>query len=140
MNIPSVPASTHNICMYAAFLARSLKPTFKQYVGNIGPLHKELGLENPLTDNYSLFRGIKRVKGDSPVQKLPINIDILLRILKMINFNSGFESSFWAACLIAFYGIFRENRNWGFWCKSHAWVQFRSTPSKSSVLLNYITT
>ena len=63
MNIPSVPASTQNICMYAAFLARSLKPTsVKQYVGTIGLLHKELGLENPLTDNYfvkSLFRGIK---------------------------------------------------------------------------------
>ena len=69
----------------------------KQYVGTIGLLHKELGLENPLTDNYfvkSLFRGIKRVKGDSQVQKLPITIDILIRIFKMINFNSSFESSF----------------------------------------------
>ena len=113
MNIPSVPASTHNICMYAAFLARSLKPTsVQQYVGTIGLLHTELGLENPLTNNYflkSLFRGIKRVKGDSQVQKLPITIDILSRIFKMINFNSSFESSFWAACLTTFYGMFRKS-------------------------------
>ena len=113
MNIPSVPASTHNICMYAAFLARSLKPTsVQQYVGTIGLLHTELGLENPLTDNYflkSLFRGIKQVKGDSQVQKLPITVDILSRIFEMINFNSSFESSFWTACLTAFYGMFRKS-------------------------------
>ena len=52
--------------MYAAFLARSLKPTsVQQYVGTIGLLHTELGLENPLTDNYfvkSLFRRIKWVR------------------------------------------------------------------------------
>ena len=35
-----------------------------------------------------------------------LNIDILLRIFKMINFNSSFESSFLAACPTAFYGMF----------------------------------
>ena len=33
MNIPAVPASTHNIGMYAGFLARSMKPSsVRQYV------------------------------------------------------------------------------------------------------------
>ena len=89
------------------------KPTMvKQYVGTIGLLHKELALENPHTDNYfvkSLFRGIKRVKGDSQVQNLLITIDIVLRIFKMINSNSSFESSFWVACLTAFYGMFSKS-------------------------------
>ena len=73
------------------------------------------------SDNYflkSLFRGIKRVKGDSQVQKLPITI--LSRIFKKINFNSSFESSFWAACLTAFYGMF---------CKSNL---MSTTAAKSS--------
>ena len=69
MNIPAMPASTTNICFYAAFLARSLKYTsVKQYISTIGLLHKEFGLTNPLTDNYflsSLLNGIRRVKGDS---------------------------------------------------------------------------
>ena len=50
MNIRSVAMSTHNICMYAAFLARSLKLTsVKQYVGIIGLLHKELGLAGTIS-------------------------------------------------------------------------------------------
>ena len=60
---PSILASSYNICLYAAFLARSLKSaTVRQYVRIIGLLHKEFNLQNPLTDNWmveSLFRGIK---------------------------------------------------------------------------------
>ena len=81
MNIPAMPSSTTNICFYAAFLARSLKYTsVKQYISTIGLLHKEFGLTNPLTDNYflsSLLNGIRRVKGDSVDQKLPITLDLL---------------------------------------------------------------
>ena len=40
MNIPAVPVSIHNIGMYAAFLARSMKPSsVRQYVNTIGLLH-----------------------------------------------------------------------------------------------------
>ena len=99
MNIPAVPATTHNICIYVAFLARSMKPTsIKQYVSTIGLLHKEFGLANPLTDIhflYSLFRGIKRVRGDSHVQKLPITVDTLFRLFRLIYLKSSFHSSFW---------------------------------------------
>ena len=43
MGFPSVPATTFNICLYAAFLARSLKASsVRQYVGIIGTLHKNL--------------------------------------------------------------------------------------------------
>ena len=113
MNIPAVPASTHNIGMYAAFLARSMKPSsVRQYVNTIGLLHKEFGLANPLTDNHflnSLFRGIRRVNGDSHVQKLPITVDLLFRLFKLIDLKSSFHSSFWAICLTAFYGMFRKS-------------------------------
>ena len=97
MNIPAVPATTHYICMYAAFLARSMKPTFNtQYVSTTELLHKEFDLANPLTDNHflnSLCGGIDRVRGDSHVQKLPITVNILFRLFKLINFKSGFQYS-----------------------------------------------
>ena len=112
MNIPAMPASATNICFYAAFLARSLKYTsVKQYISTIGLLHKEFGLTNPLTDNYflsSLLNGITRVKGDSVNQKLPITLDLLFRVFKLLNFRSSIHSSFWAICLTAFFGMFRN--------------------------------
>ena len=113
MGFPSVPATTFNICLYAAFLARSLKASsVRQYIGIIGTLHKEFGLKNPLIDNYfvsSLLIGIKCVKGDSHIQKLPMTIDILSRIYNILNFRSSFDSSFWAICLTAFFGMFRKS-------------------------------
>ena len=108
-----MPASTTNICFYAAFLARSLKYTsVKQYISTIVLLHREFGLTNPLTDNYfvsSLLKGIRRVKGDSVNQKLPITLDLLFRIFKLLNFRSSIHSSFWAMCLTAFFGMFRKS-------------------------------
>ena len=83
-----------------------------RYVRIIGLLHKEFNLQNPLTDNWmveSLFRGIRRVKGASVNQKLPITIDILFRIWKTLNFRSSLDSSFWAICLTAFFGMFRKS-------------------------------
>ena len=111
LGISSIPASTDNIALYAAFLARSLKPSsVRQYLYVIGLLHiKEFSLPNPLIDNWfldSLFKGIKRVKGDMIVQKLPITIEILLAILKTLDFRSSFDSSFWAVCLTAFLACF----------------------------------
>ena len=113
MGFPSVPATTFNICLYAAFLGRSLKASsVRQYIGIIGTLHKEFGLKNPLIDNYfvsSLLKGINHVKGDSHIQKLPMTIDILSRIYNILNFRSSFDSSFWAICLTAFFGMFRKS-------------------------------
>ena len=50
-----LPAMTLVICQYAAFLACSMKvSSIKNYLGVIRSLHKEFGLNNPLTDNWSL--------------------------------------------------------------------------------------
>ena len=96
LGISSIPASTDNIALHAAFLARSLKPSsVRQYLYVIGLSHKELSLPNPLIDNWfldSLFKGIKRVKGDMIVQKLSITTDILFAI-----------------CLTTFFGMFRKS-------------------------------
>ena len=53
MGYPPLPAQSAHLCQYAAFLARSLKPSsILGYLNIIGVLHKEFNLPNPLTDNW----------------------------------------------------------------------------------------
>ena len=113
MNLPSVPASTHGICLYAAYLARTLKfSSIKQYLGIIGLMHKEFGLDNTLIGNWqlsSLLTGVKRVHGNAPKQKLPINFDILRGIHSQLDLTYSVDAAFWAICLVAFFGMFRKS-------------------------------
>ena len=113
MKLPSVPASSHTICQYAAFLARSLSySSVKQYLNVIALLHKEFGLPNPLAGNWhvsSVLTGIKRVLGDSPQQKLPITVSLLLQLHSKIQLSCSVDASFWAICLVSFFGMFRKS-------------------------------
>ena len=56
----------------------------------------------------SLLKGIKRSIGQPPSQKKPITIHMLVRMHACLNLNSSFDSSFWAICLTAFFGLFRK--------------------------------
>ena len=74
------------------------------YFGIIALLHKEFNLPNPLSDNWvlkSLLSGIKRVKGNTIKQKLPITLHILSGIHQVINLCTNYDSSFWDVCLVA---------------------------------------
>ena len=112
MGYTPVPVQTPHLLQYAAFLARSLKPqSLRGYLNIIGILHKEFGFPNPLIDNWplkSLLTGIKRKVGAPPNQKLPITEAILLRLHSTLNFTLSFDASFWAICLVAFFGMFRK--------------------------------
>lgn len=113
MKLPSVPASSHTICQYAAFLARSLSySSVKQYLNVIALLHKEFGLPNPLAENWhvsSVLTGIKRVLGGSPQQKLPITVSLLLQLHNKLQLSCSVDASFWAICLVSFFGMFRKS-------------------------------
>ena len=108
-----VPASTPHLCMYAAYLARFLVPSSVCiYLNFVGILHKEYGLNNPLLDNWTLstvLRGIKREKGVPPVPKLPITHDILSFIHSQLNLRDSKQASFWAICLVSFFGLFHKS-------------------------------
>ena len=99
--------------MYAAYLARFLVPSSVCiYLNFVGILHKEYGLNNPLLDNWTLstvLRGIKREKGVPPVPKLPITHDILSFIHSQLNLRDSKQASFWAICLVSFFGLFRKS-------------------------------
>ncbi|EDO30250.1 predicted protein [Nematostella vectensis] len=113
MGFSPVPLQQRHLLLYAAFLARSLKPTsIRSYLNIIGILHKEFGLPNPLLNNWSLqalLTGIKRAKGSPPNQKQPITTALLHRIFATLNHRSSLDASFWAICLVAFYGMFRKS-------------------------------
>ena len=109
----TLPASTCVICQYAAFLARSLKyNSVRGYLGTIGLLHEKFRFANPLTGNWmvqSLLTGIKLVKGNQVKQELPITHSILKAIFKLLKPGNNFHASFWAVCLVAFYGLFMKS-------------------------------
>jgi len=110
--VPPVPASTETLCQYAAMLARTLKYTsVKQYMNIIRLLHLEWDLPNPLLNNFklnSLLRGIRRSRGDTVVQKLPITPELLQKILCKLNLNLVTDCVFWAASLLMFFGLLRR--------------------------------
>ena len=113
MGYPPAPVDQSHLLQYAAFLARSLKPSsIRGYLNIIGILHKEFGFPNPLLDNWplkSLLTGKNRALGSPPNQKEPITPAILLRLHSCPNFTSSFDASFWAICLVAFFGMFRKS-------------------------------
>lgn len=112
LRVPVVPASTSTLCLYAAYLARFLLPqSVCNYLNYVGLLHREFGLHNPLSDNWvvtSVMRGIKRTLGVPPKPRLPITIPLLYRIRSRLNLACSKHASFWAICLVSFFGLFRK--------------------------------
>jgi len=108
-----VPADNITILSYTVFLCRTLKPTsISGYLNYVRLLHLDNGLINPLKDNFLLNlvkRGIQRKHGTPPKQKLPITPSILRQIAGQLDFNSTFDTTFWAACLVAFYSFLRKS-------------------------------
>ena len=107
-----VPASTSTILSYTTFLARSLKPSsISNYLNIIRILHLDAGLPNPLLDNFALTnlkKGIQRELGSPPIQKLPITCKILKLIHCQLCFFLPKDVAFWAAYLVAFFGLLRK--------------------------------
>ena len=112
MGFNPLTTTTVIICQYAAFLAQSPKlSSIRNYITIISLLHKEFSLPNPPRDNWvirSLLQGIKRVKGGEISQQLSITLNILLCIHYRLNLWHSLDATFWAVCLVAFYGLFRK--------------------------------
>jgi hypothetical protein len=104
-----VPADQITIKAYVAFLARTLKPvSINCYINVVRIMHLEAGLPNPLKDNFELGlirRGVARQLGVPPVQKLPLTATILMQMQNVLDFSLTCDLSFWAACLVGFFGL-----------------------------------
>ena len=100
--------------LLCSFLARSLSSSsINGYLNIIRLLHLDAGLPNPLENNWEvqqIKRGIARLKGSPLKQKHPITVQILREsFLLLDHVSSTLDKSFWAACLIAFFGFFRKS-------------------------------
>jgi hypothetical protein len=69
----------------------------------------ELGLSNPLKDDWflaSLLKGVKRGKGTCN-SKAPLTPDHLLKIRAVLNPHNVADNQFWVALLSCFFGLLR---------------------------------
>lgn len=108
-----MPADNLTILAYTVFLARTLKPTsISGYLNYVRLLHTSNGLDNPLEGHFNLElvkRGISRVHGMPPKQKLPITPRVLLDIYSKLDMDISFHVTFWACCLVAFFSFSRKS-------------------------------
>ena len=107
-----IPASVSTLNRYAVFLARSLSASsIPAYLNAVRILHLEHGLADPTKNNFQLatiLRGIKRIKGLLVSQKKPITPQILLAFKNHLNLDDPLHATFWAVCLVAFFGLLRK--------------------------------
>lgn len=107
-----VPATSEQLCKYAAYLASTMKPcSVRQYINVVKLLHVENGFKNPLEGDWFLstvLKGIDRTNGVQAHRKLPITLDILRSVSTLLDFAQSLDCTFWAACLIAFFGMLRK--------------------------------
>ena len=93
-----VPLSQTDLGRYIAYLSRRLCfSSVRQYLNVVRLVHLETGLKNPLEDNWyvtSILNGVRRVKGDTSKQKLPITLDILKGIFIKLNLTQSFDRAF----------------------------------------------
>ena len=112
-NTLPVPLSQNDLGRYIAFLSRRLCfNSVRQYLNVVRIMHLEAGFRNPLEDNWyvdSILKGVKRVKGNSSTQKLPITLDILRAIAGTLDLSCSIDRVFWTVCLVAFYSFFRKS-------------------------------
>jgi hypothetical protein len=108
-----VPATQLTLKTYVSFLARSIKPSgINGYLNIIRIMHLEAGYDNPLEANFELSmikRGVERQLGSPPVQKLPIDVEILRRLSGVLDLTETGDICFWAAVLLGFYGMLRKS-------------------------------
>jgi hypothetical protein len=110
--LQSIPASQDTLCAYLSFLSRSLSPSsIKGYMNAVRLLYIEAGLVNPLAQNWEISmiqKGIARMMGSPPKQKLPMTIPMLLALYGTLA-DTPSDKAFWIACLIAFFGFLRKS-------------------------------
>lgn len=113
MCISPVPASDKLVALYAAYLARRLRPSsIKQYLNVIRLLHIESDYSNPCQDNWllkSTIRGIEKTLGVTVNRKTPIHPLLLMDIRQRLQLEVPLQAMFWAAALVLFFGTFRKS-------------------------------
>jgi hypothetical protein len=108
-----IPATQRTVVAYTTYLARRLVPSsIPVYLNVIRILHLEAGHPNPLAENWELGlikRGINRIHGRPPLQKLPITVQMLRLMSTALSNRTPADHAFLAVTLIGFFGFFRKS-------------------------------
>lgn len=91
-----LPLSVTDLCRYIAYLSHSLQySSIVQYVSAAKCLHNLLQMDTSQFDNYlvkATLKGFRRSMGDQVNRKLPLTIDMLNKIVPMLQNNSGLKA------------------------------------------------
>jgi hypothetical protein len=103
-----LPTCSNTICLFAQFLARSIKSNqaLRAYIAAVRTLHLFLDMPYNINDHFVInltLKGISKHSMHTPVQKLPISPDILLLLLGSLDLTSELDSALWASYLFAFF-------------------------------------
>lgn len=112
MGYKPVPIDKQHLLRYIAHISSRLSAnSIPKYLNVVRVIHLECGFPNPTSGWHlqTLIKGIQKDFGTKVNQKLPITPDILLRIRRLIDLEAPFWKCFWAACLVAFYGLLRKS-------------------------------
>ena len=113
---PAEGVLDRDLALYSVHLAatRLVKyKTIKNYI-SMGVRVLCLATDCPWTDInkrpvvWQTLRGLRRLLGDEPQQKLGISLDMLCLMRKNMNLTSSEDATLWAAFLVGFYGMFRK--------------------------------
>jgi hypothetical protein len=114
--LTAVPASPKTICRFATFLAieRHLEfSSIQNYIASLPSLHHAHDLPSPDITHFSVkdtLAGIRRRRVELPHRKSPLLPTHLLDIYsKLAIVPANYRATFWAACLVAFFSLFRRS-------------------------------
>jgi len=80
-----------------------------KYLNIIRIMHLELGIPDPqVSQIYEVklvMSGLSKEMGLEPSRRKPITPEVLLLLRDKLNFNDLDDATFWAACLVGFFGL-----------------------------------
>lgn len=109
-----LPASEKTVCLYIAYLARSLEyTTINNYVASVASYHHYNDFETPNMNHYSIkqaLAGVMRSRRELPNQRNAVTLELLAAIKdELIVIPDPVRETFWAACLVAFFSLLRSS-------------------------------
>ena len=113
--LPDLPISTEDLCLYIQFLSRSLKShqSILCYVSGLKFFHTLLGLSFPSTSSVEVrltLKGLKRSLAHVPVQAKPITPEILRRMGDCLDLHRPLHCVFWCLFLFLFFLFSRKSQ------------------------------
>lgn len=113
LQVYPLPCSSHNLCLYIAFMARRFKyVSILNYVSAVRTLHKVYGVPPPPPDDFlvrSTLMGTRRLLGDTCFSSDPLLPKQLYRMYPLLNMTKTEDLVLWTAIVLSFRGLLRKS-------------------------------